>query len=65
MDMTKLSMEKCQGQQRQASGSALGKVKEQVVENTNSSNKKMGEESIKALEQAAQPYLGGNIDIKG
>ena len=67
MEMT--SVEKCQGQNQQmASRSSRVKALDQTegkIDYSNKSNKLLEEASTKALEQAAQPYLGGNIEIKG
>lgn len=65
MDIALMSMSLSQGKvQRQASLSvmkiAMGNAKQQgeaVKELINSSN-------VKALQQAPQPHLGGNIDLK-
>ncbi|MEI2342019.1 putative motility protein [Priestia megaterium] len=65
MDIALMSMSLSQGQiQQQASLSvmemAMGNAKQQgeaVKELISSSN-------VKALQQAAQPHLGGNIDLK-
>ncbi|MCR8926813.1 YjfB family protein [Priestia megaterium] len=65
MDIALMSMSLNQGKvQQQASLSvmkmAMGNAEQQgkaVKELINSSN-------VKALQQAAQPYLGGNIDLK-
>ncbi|GAB1766354.1 YjfB family protein [Priestia megaterium] len=65
MDIALMSMSLSQGKlQQQASLSvmkiAMGNAKQQgeaVKELINSSN-------VKALQQAAQPHLGGNIDLK-
>ncbi|WP_243495546.1 YjfB family protein [Priestia aryabhattai] len=65
MDIALTSMSLSQGKlQQQASLSvmkiAMGNAKQQgeaVKELINSSN-------VKALQQAAQPHLGGNIDLK-
>lgn len=66
MNMAMMSTEKCQGQIRQqTSNSASRKTNIQVKDNPEFSNKLKDEESIKDLERAAQPYLGGNIDLKG
>ncbi|CJG24909.1 Uncharacterised protein [Streptococcus pneumoniae] len=65
MDIALMSMSLCQGKvQQQASLSvmkiAMGNAKQQgeaVQELISSSN-------LKALQQASQPHLGGNIDLK-
>jgi len=65
MEMLGMSMEKCQGQiQQKASNFAIRKPRDQVEKNGEFNNEIMREENIKPLELAAQPYLGGNIDLK-
>ncbi|WP_394237601.1 putative motility protein [Niallia oryzisoli] len=65
MEMSGMSMEKCQGQiQQKASNFAIRKSRDQVEEDGEFNNKITGEENKKSLELAAQPYLGVNINLK-
>ncbi len=66
MDIALMSMALSQGQiQQQASLSIMKKVMDQAEGNAAFLNKMMGEANVQALQHAAQPHLGGNIDIKG
>ncbi|KXH79734.1 YjfB family protein [Sporosarcina sp. HYO08] len=66
MDVAYLSMALSQGQvQQQTSISVMKKVMNQAAGNADFINKMMGETDLQALQHAAQPHLGGNIDIKG
>ena len=61
-----MSMALSQGQvQQQASISVMKKAMDQAAGNADFINKMMGEDNVKALQHAAQPHLGGNIDITG
>lgn len=66
MDIALLSMAISQGGiQQQASLSVMKKALHQVEGNADFINKMMGEQNLQALQHAAQPHLGGNIDLKG
>ena len=66
MDIALMSMALSQGQvQQQASLSVMNKAMDAAQVNADFINEMMGEANIKALQYAAQPHLGGNIDIKG
>ncbi|MCQ6277155.1 YjfB family protein [Bacillus sp. V3B] len=66
MDVALMSMALSQGQvQQQASISVMKKAMDQSEGNADFINKMMGEMNVQALQHAAQPHLGGNIDIKG
>jgi hypothetical protein len=66
MDIALMSMALSQGQaQQQASMSVMKQAMDHVEGNADFINKMMGEANLQALQQAAQPHLGGNIDIKG
>ncbi|MFJ7726533.1 YjfB family protein [Neobacillus sp. NPDC097160] len=55
-----------QGQvKQQASISIMKKAIDQGEGNADFINKMIGDASLKALQHATQPYLGGNIDLKG
>lgn len=64
MDIAAMSMALSQSQvQQQASLSVMSKVMEQAHVNADFINKMMTGADVKALQHAAQPHLGGNIDI--
>lgn len=64
MDIALMSMALSQGQvQQQASLSVMNKVMDQAQVNADFINKMMTGADVKALQHAAQPHLGGNIDI--
>ena len=66
MDIALMSMALSQGQvQQQASMSIMKKAMDQAEGNGDFINKMMGQVDVQALQHAAQPHLGGNIDIKG
>lgn len=66
MDIALVSMALSQGQlQQQASLSVMKIAMDQAEGNSDFLNKMMGESNVQALQHAAQPHLGGNIDIKG
>lgn len=66
MDIALMSMALSQGQvQQQASLSIMTKAMDQAQGNANFISKMMGDSNIQALQHAAQPHLGGNIDIMG
>lgn len=65
MDIALLSMAMSQGQvQQQASISVMKKAMDQAEGNADFLMNMMGEASVQALQHAAQPHLGGNIDLK-
>ena len=65
MDIALLSMALSQGQvQQQASISVLKKAMDQGEGNADLLNKMLSEVDVQAVQHAAQPHLGGNIDIK-
>ncbi|MBY0123443.1 YjfB family protein [Bacillus sp. S/N-304-OC-R1] len=65
MDIAFLSVALNQGQiQQQASISILKKAMDQGEGNADLLTKMLSEADVKAIQQAAQPHLGGNIDIK-
>lgn len=64
MDIAAMSMALSQSQvQQQASLSVMSKVMDQAHVNADFINKMMTGADVKALQHAAQPHLGGNIDI--
>ncbi|MBG9586620.1 YjfB family protein [Cytobacillus firmus] len=66
MDIPLMSMVLSQGQvQQQASISLMKKAMDQAEGNAEFINKMMSGSHIHSLQHAAQPHLGGNIDIKG
>ncbi|OKL36338.1 YjfB family protein [Domibacillus mangrovi] len=66
MDIALMSMALSQGQvQQQASLAVMNKVMDQAQGNAAFINKMMGEANVQALQHAAQPHLGGNVDVKG
>lgn len=66
MDIALMSMALSHGNiQQQASLSMMKKVMDQAEGNAAFLNKMMGETNVQALQHAAQPHLGGNIDLKG
>jgi hypothetical protein len=66
MDIALMSMALSQGQaQQQASMSVMKQAMDHAEGNADFINKMMGEANLQALQQAVQPHLGGNIDIKG
>jgi hypothetical protein len=65
MDVALTSMVLSQSQvQQQASLSIMKKVMDQAEGNAVFINKMLGETNIKALQHAAEPHLGSNIDMK-
>ena len=65
MDIALMSMALSQGQiQQQASISVMKKAMDQAEGNGDFINKMMGQANVQAFQHAAQPHLGGNIDIK-
>ena len=66
MDIALLSRVLSQGQvQQQASMSVMKTVLDQAQEGADGLTKIMASADIQALQHAAQPHLGGNIDLKG
>lgn len=66
MDVALLSMAMSQSQiQQQVSISVLKQAMDQAEVNANFINSMIGEADVQALQHAAQPHLGGTIDIKG
>lgn len=66
MDIALLSMALSQGQvQQQASISVMKQAMDQAEGNADFINKMVGESNVQAMQHAAQPHLGGNIDLKG
>ena len=66
MDIPLMSMVLSQGQvQQQASISVMKEAMDQAEGNAEFINKMMSGSQIQALQHAAQPHLGGNIDLKG
>ncbi|MGG3450568.1 YjfB family protein [Domibacillus aminovorans] len=66
MDIALMSMVLSQGNvQQQASLAVMNKVMDQAEGNAAFLNKMMGAVNVQALQHAAQPHLGGNIDLKG
>jgi hypothetical protein len=66
MDVALMSMVLSQSQvQQQASISTLKKAMDQSEGNADFINQMMSGANIQALQHAAQPHLGGNIDLKG
>lgn len=66
LDIPLMSMVLSQGQvQQQASISVMKKAMDQAEGNAEFIHKMMSGSQIQALQHAAQPHLGGNIDIKG
>lgn len=66
LDIALLSMALSQGQvQQQASMSVMKKTMDQAEGNAEFLTKMLGESEVQALQLAAQPHLGGNIDLKG
>ncbi|WP_077214805.1 YjfB family protein [Bacillus dakarensis] len=66
MDIALLSMVLSQGQvQQQASMSVMKTVLDQAKEGADGLTKMIASTDVQALQQAAQPHLGGNIDLKG
>lgn len=64
MDIAAMSMALSQSQvQQQASLSIMNKVMDQAHINADFINKMMSGADVKALQNAAQPHLGGKIDI--
>ncbi|MFO1444451.1 YjfB family protein [Bacillus sp. Bva_UNVM-123] len=65
MDVALMSMALSQNQfQQQASISILKKAMDQGEGNAELLNKMLSEVDVQALQHAAQPHLGGNIDLK-
>lgn len=66
MDVALMSMALSQSQvQQQASISILKKAMDQSEGNADFINQMMNGANIQALQHAAEPHLGGNIDLKG
>ncbi|WP_226618560.1 YjfB family protein [Cytobacillus firmus] len=66
MDIHLMSMALSQGQvQQKASISVMKKAMDQAEGNAEFIHKMMSGSQIQALQHAAQPHLGGHIDIKG
>ena len=66
MDIGLLSMVLSQGQvQQQASMSVMKTALDQAQEGADGLTKMMASADVQALQHAAQPHLGGNIDLKG
>ncbi|WP_368297451.1 YjfB family protein [Cytobacillus firmus] len=66
MDIPLMSMALSQGQvQQQASISVMKKAMDQAAGNAEFIHKMMSGSQVQALQHAAQPHLGGHIDIKG
>lgn len=66
MDVALLSMAFSQGQvNQQASLSILKQAMNYAQGNADFLNKMMSEADVKAIQQAAQPHLGANIDLQG
>lgn len=66
MDIALLSMALSQGQvQQQASISVMKKAMDQAETGAEGLTKMIASADVQALQHAAQPHLGGNIDIKG
>ena len=64
VDIALMSMALSQGQiQQQASISVMKKALNQAEGNGDFINKMMGPVNVQALQHAAQPHLGGNIDL--
>lgn len=65
MDIALLSMALSQGQiQQQASLSVMKKSMDQAKEGADGLMKMMESVDVQRLQHAAQPHLGGNIDLK-
>jgi len=66
MDIAKMSMTLNQAHiQQQASLSVMKKAMDQAEGNGEFIDKMLGDTDVQALQQAANPHLGANIDIKG
>ncbi|WP_282141031.1 YjfB family protein [Cytobacillus oceanisediminis] len=66
MDIPLMSMALFQGQvQKQASISIMKKAMDQAAGNAEFINKMMSGSQVQTLQHAAQPHLGGHIDIIG
>lgn len=66
MDIALLSMALSQGQiQQQASLSVMKKSLDQAQQGADGLAKMMASANVEAIQHAAQPYLGGNIDLRG
>ncbi|QED49590.1 putative motility protein [Cytobacillus dafuensis] len=66
MDSALMSMALSQSQvQQQASILVMKKAMNQAEGNANFINEMLGGANLQALQQAAQPHLGGTIDLKG
>lgn len=67
MDVARLSMALSQGRASQQASIALLKKTMDMAEGnaTDFINQMMDSVDVQALQHAAQPHLGGNIDIKG
>ena len=65
MDIARMSMVLSQSQiQQQVSLSLMKKTMEQTKENGDFVSQMLQGASIQSLQHAAQPHLGGNIDLK-
>ncbi|MGO4888815.1 YjfB family protein [Anaerobacillus sp. MEB173] len=65
MDIALLSMALSQGQlQQQASMSVMKKAMGNAEQQGEALQKLMSTADTKAIQQAAQPHLGGNVDLK-
>lgn len=66
MDIALLSMALSQGQvQQQASMSVMKKSLDQAETGAEGLTKMLASADVAAIQHAAQPHLGGNIDLKG
>ncbi|WP_407652107.1 putative motility protein [Aquibacillus koreensis] len=66
MDIAQMSMTLSQSQvQQQASLSVMKRAMDQSEGSADFINKMMSDGNAQALQQIAQPHLGGNIDLKG
>jgi len=66
MDIAKMSMTLKQAHiQQQASLSVMKKAMDQAEGNGEFVAEMLGDTDVPALQQAANPHLGGSIDIKG
>ncbi|MCL7746703.1 YjfB family protein [Halalkalibacter alkaliphilus] len=65
MDIALMSMALSQGQvQQQASLSVMKKAMGNAEQQGEALQKLMSSGDVQAIQQAAQPHLGGNIDLK-
>ncbi|KMY55501.1 hypothetical protein AC623_17430 [Bacillus sp. FJAT-27231] len=66
MDIAFMSMALSQGQiQQQASMSVMKMVMGEAKQQGEALQRLMGTANATAIQHAAQPHLGGNIDLKG